>query len=95
MRSIDPQERSRLALDLHHGGYLSHDAWEELGEFQVDHTGLIDPLAETQNSLKSIRGIDDVKYAMAIRMHETTIDAILGIEELVSYLNGHIVDVYA
>jgi hypothetical protein len=95
MRSIDPKELGRLALELHHGGYLSHDAWEELGEFQVDHPSLIDPLAETQDALKSVRGIDDVKYTMAIQMHETTIDAILGIEELVNYLNGHIVDVYA
>lgn len=56
---------------------------------------LLKAVGQSRSTDESIRGIDDVKYAMAIRMHETTIDAILGIEELVSYLNGHIVDVYA
>lgn len=95
IRSIDPMELSLFTLMLHHEGYLAHDAWSQLGEFQIDYTGLIDPLKETQDALESIHGVDDVKYALAIRLYETAIDAVIGIEQLSNYLNGRVVDVYA
>ncbi len=95
IRPIDPMELSLFTLMLHHEGYLAYDAWSQLGEFQIDYTGLIDPLKETQDALESIHGVDDVKYALAIRLYETAIDAVLGIEQLSNYLNGRVVDVYA
>jgi hypothetical protein len=95
IRSIDPMELSLFTLMLHHKGYLAHDAWSQLGEFQIDYTGLVDPLKETHDALESIRGVDDVKYALAIRLYETAIDAVIGIEQLTNYLNDRIVDVYA
>jgi hypothetical protein len=95
IRSIDPSELSRLAFTLHHEGYLSHEAWEGLGEFQLDHTELIDPLAEARDSLRSIVNVEDITYALTIEMHEATIDAVVGIEKLISQLNGRIVDLYA
>lgn len=95
IRSIDPSELSRLAFTLHHEGYLSHEAWEGLGEFRLDHTELIDPLAEARDSLRSIVNLDDITYALTIEMHEATIDAVVGIEKLISQLNGQILDLYA
>jgi hypothetical protein len=95
IRCIDPVELSELAGDLHRSGYLSHDAWEQLGEFQIDYKGPVDPLVETQDALRSIRGVDDRMYALCISLYEAAIDAVTGIEELVDYLNGRIVDVYA
>jgi len=95
IRSIDPLELSQLTLMLHHEGYLAHEACSELGHYQVDYTGLIDPLRQAWSGLESIRGVDDVKYALAIRHYETAIDAVLGIERLTGYLNGRVVDVYA
>lgn len=80
---------------LHHEGYLAHEACSQLGHYQLDYAGLIDPLTITRDGLESIRGIDDVKFALAIRHFETGIDAILGIQRLSNYLNGRMVDMYA
>ena len=95
IRSIDPFELSNLALVLHHEGYLAHEALLQLGIYQIDYAGLIDPLKVTQDALESVRGIDDIKYAYGMRFYETAIDAVLGIERLANYLNGRNVDVYA
>jgi hypothetical protein len=95
IRSIDPVELSELAGDLHRQGYISHAAWSQLGEFQIDYKRPIDPLAETQEALTSIRGVDDRMYALCISLYEAAIDAVTGIEDLIDYLNGRIVDVYA
>ena len=95
IRSIDPVELSQLTFALHREGYLSHDAWAQLGEFQIDYTGLIDPLAETRDALRTIRGVDDVMYALCMSLYETAIDAIVGIEELIDYLNKPLLDVHA
>lgn len=95
IRSIDPAELSNLTWELHRDGYLSHDAWSQLGEFQLDYTGLVDPLEETRDALKTIRGKDDVKYSLCIRNYETAIDAVEGLEKLINYLNGRMIDVYA
>jgi hypothetical protein len=95
IRRIDPVELSELAGMLHHEGYISHDAWSQLGEFQIDYKVPVDPLAETQEALRSIRGVDDRMYALCISLYEAAIDAVTGIEELIDYLNGRIVDVYA
>jgi hypothetical protein len=95
VRCIDPVELSELAGMLHREGYLSHDAWSQLGEFQIDYKRPVDPLLETQEALRSIRGVDDRMYALCISVYEAAIDAVTGIEALVDYLNGRIVDVYA
>jgi hypothetical protein len=39
--------------------------------------------------------LDDITYALTIEMHEATIDAVVGIEKLISQLNGQILDLYA
>lgn len=88
-------ELSNFVLMLHHEGYLAHDASTQLGHYQVDRTGLVDPLKEVRDGLESIRGVDDAMYALAIRHYETAIDAVIGIEQLSNYLNGRNVDVYA
>lgn len=95
IRSIAPLELSNLTIMLHHEGYLAHDACSQVGYYQLDYNGPIDPLKVTQDGLDSTRGVDDTKFALAIRLYETTIDAILGIERLTDYLNGRGVDVYA
>lgn len=95
IRSIDPVELSNFILMLHHEGYLAHEAFTHLGNYQLDYKGLIDPLKEARDGRESIRGVDDIMYALAIRHYETSIDALLGIERLTDYLNGRGVDVYA
>lgn len=94
IRSIDPVDLSELALTLHHEGYLAHESLLQLGFYQLDYTGLIDPLKISQGALESIRGVDDAKYALGMRFYETAIDAIVGIEQLSNYLNDRSVDVY-
>ena len=95
IHSIDPVELSELAGMLHREGYISHDAWSQLGEFQIDYELPVDPLAMTRDALSSIRGVDDVMYALCIDLYEAAIDAAVGIEDLIDHLNGRIVDLYA
>lgn len=95
IRSIDPLELAQLSLMLHREGYLSCDAWGELGVLQVDYHGPVDPLTLTQDALKSIRGVDDTMYRLAIRGYEAAIEAVQGIEALIDHLNGRVIDVYA
>ncbi|MET4675380.1 MULTISPECIES: hypothetical protein [unclassified Luteibacter] len=95
MRSINPLELSRLSGMLHHEGYLSHDAWSQLGEFQLDYKTPINPAALAKEALRTIRGVDDAKYALAIRQYDAGIDAAQGLTELTDYLRNHLVDLYA
>lgn len=95
IRAIEPLELSRFAIMLHHEGYLAHEASAQLGHYQLDYAGLIDPLEIARDGLESIRGVDDVKYALAIRHYELGIDAVLGIQRLSDYLNGRTIDIYA
>jgi len=95
MRSINPVELSRLSGRLHHMGYLSHDAWSQLGEFQIDYRSPIDPTALTKEALRTLRGVDDAKYALAIRQYEAGIAAAQSLTELTDYLRNHLVDLHA
>lgn len=95
IRSIDPFELSQLAGMLHREGYLSHDAAMQLGFFQLDFKGPIDPLAETKDALKSLRDNDATRYPLCVEFYEAAIDAVEGLEALIDYLNGRVVDVYA
>ena len=95
IRSIDPVDLSQLALRLHHEGYLAHEALLQLGFYQLDYAGLIDPLEIGQSALEAIRSVNDATDALGVRLYESAIDAVIGIEQLSNYLNDRRVDVYA
>jgi len=95
IRSIDPLELSDLASMLHREGYLSHDASMQLGFFQLDVTGVFDPLAKTKDALESLREIGASRYPLCVEFYEAAIDAMEGLEALIDCLNGKTVNVYA
>jgi hypothetical protein len=95
IRSIDPVELSRLAAMLHREDYLSHEASAQLGFFQLDFKGPIDPLVETREALQSLDGKNESRYALCIDFYKAAIDAVEGLEALIDHLNGRTIDAYA
>lgn len=95
IRSIDPLELGQLAGMLHREGYISHDAWEQLCEFQLDFKGPFDPLAKSMATLEWLCGKGRADYALSIKSYTEAVDAMQGVEALIDYLSGQVLEAYA
>jgi len=95
LKAVDLQQLDELAANLYWEGFISEDAFAEIGLLGLDHHGPVDVLALMRKSLDFVRNARDADYSVAIRMYEATIAAVEGMQTLSEYLKGHSIDVEA
>lgn len=94
MSAVDPGRLDKLAANLYWEGYISKDAFMQIGLLSFDHRGgPVDVLALMRNSLGYVRNARDADYRVAVRMYEAAIEAVEGMRDLSAYLKGQVIDV--
>ena len=95
LSAVDPARLDELAANLYWEGFISKDAFIQIGLFSFDHREPVDVLTLMHDSLHYVRNAHDADYRVAARMYEAAIDALEGMRGLRNYLKGKLIDVEA